>query len=181
MTRRRAAPAVDPFEVVLDIAAAAGTEEAGPLVSAVREHVAAGGDVASWVGAVQLAREVGALDPDAAFYLLDLLTEEALGDFLDTDFELIVLGEELEASEAREELGADDAFVVGAGPSNWEALNRAWERRFDLLRAALLVRLREPGMGILLRRDVEAFVDRSRRGWGKVIPATREPEPPVFA
>jgi len=133
------------------------------------------------VSAVQLARDLGALDADAAFYLLDVFTEEALGVFLDADAELEALSEEMEAAEARDGLGPDDAFVVGSGPSDWEALNRAWERRFDVLRAALLVRLHEPGMAILLRRDVDAFLRRSKLGWTKVIPSTREPVPPVLA
>ena len=181
MTRRRAAASVDPLAVVLDLADAAGTEDAHRLVAAVRGLVAGGGDVAPWAAAVQLARDVGALDPDAAFYLLDVLTEEAVGVHLGTDVELAVLGEEMEAAEAREELGPDEAVVVGAEPSNREALRRAWERRFDLLRAALFVRLREPGMALLLRRDLDDFLARSRRGWASVIPVTDEPEPPLIA
>jgi len=178
MARRRTTrDAVQPLDIVLDIADLAGTEEARRLAGAVRDHLRDGADVAPWVRAVQLARDVGALGDDAAFYLIDVFTEEAAGDLIDADALLPVVSAMMEAAEAREGLGPDESFFVGEGPEDWDALNRLWERRFDTLRAALFVRVGEAGMALLLRRDPEHYMERSRRGWRAILALTEEVEP----
>jgi hypothetical protein len=121
--------------------------------------------VAPWVRGIQLARDLALLDADAAYYLVDVLTEAAVGRGFDDDPTLHAIGAEMLAIERREGLGEDEAYRIGEAPADWRKLNERWEHRFDVLQADLLRQCDELTMAVELLKQPEDYRERSNQGW----------------
>ena len=162
---------------ILELAHAANSWQARTLLSGIRREIMMGADVAPWIRAIQLARDLAAIDADAAFFLLDVLTEEAMGQRIDEDPELRDIAAKMEAIERREGLVEGEAFIVNDAPADWQALNRHWERQFDTLRAELFRQNGEPQMAMDLALHPKGYDLRSKQGWQQLMAIEGEDDP----
>jgi len=150
----------------------AGSPVAGVLLWALRKRIATGrDDVREVVGYVQAMRDLGTLTPDAAFYLIAILTEEAMIARLDSDARLVALRDRMHAIERASGLGEDEAFRVGEAPEEWKAADTAWTAVFDELWAALLRELGEREMAWLRGHDESRFEERTMDGRAELMGA----------
>lgn len=171
------AKAPTPFDEILAIAQNANTEYAHELFVDIRDLIERGAEITPWVDAVQLARDVGALGGAESHFLLDRLTESAIGFETGTDEILVDLRDQMEAINRQHGLDEDDDFMLDDAPSDWLELNRQWDRRFQSLREVLFRRIGEPGMArdIVLRPD--EFEARSAEGWRALLEVPEEEDP----
>lgn len=158
-----------PFQRVLALANAARTPAARAIMRDIRGRLAAGESHVPWVRAAQLARDLDVISEDAALYLVEIFTEEAAARFIDEDPELRDLTARMKRVEDEHGLGEDEAFLVGQGPPEWEALNRRWNARFDQFHAGLLESLDEPAAAAEMRRHRERYSQRTAAGWEEMI------------
>lgn len=163
------APEESSFQKVLALATAARTPAARAIMRDIRARLAAGESHVPWVRAAQLARDLDVIGEDSALYLIEIFTEEAAARSIDEDPELRDLTARMQRVEDQHGLGEDEAFVVGEGPPEWEALNRRWNARFDQLHARLLESLDEPGAAAEMRRHRERYSQRTAAGWEEMI------------
>jgi hypothetical protein len=168
---------VIPLDVVLALANLAHTREARHILRDIREEIATGGDAASWARAVQVARDLGAIDPDAAFFLLGIVAEDTLLRRTGDDPTLVELTTAMEAIERREGLTEDEAFFVDDAPEDWAALNRRWEARARIIQAEFLRAVGEPAMAAQLQLRTAAYDARSRDGWRALLSISGEVDP----
>jgi hypothetical protein len=167
---------VTPLDRLLELAQAANRSYADDLLTDMRREIGTGGDLAPWAQAIQLARDLAALDADAAYFLLDMITETAVGLRIEDDPTVRVISDEMLAIERRDGLSEDEAYFLDQAPAAWEALNIQWERRFDVLQAELFLQYGERSMGTDLLTHPEEFRERSRRGWRMLLAFADEDE-----
>jgi hypothetical protein len=172
-------PPPTPFDLILAIVQHANTEYARALLGDMRELMETGAAIEPWSGAVQLARDVGAVGDDHAYYLLDILTESVVGLATETDEILLDFRDQMDAVERRNGLGEDDFYLLDEAPHDWLELNRQWDRRFRELRASLFRRIGEPAMArdLVLRED--EFLARSQAGWRALLAMPEEDDDPT--
>lgn len=143
------------LDQILALADFAGTRRARDLLQTIRNAVEHGADVVPWVSAVQLARSLGAITDTAAYYLIHLLTEEAMLRRSDTDDVLVGLRNAMEVIERANGLEDGEYWRTYEAPTDWQALNRKWEQRCDVIHAQMLRALDEHEIAndLLLRPD----------------------------
>jgi ArsR family transcriptional regulator, arsenate/arsenite/antimonite-responsive transcriptional repressor len=100
-----------PLDRLLEVADAANSLRGRDLLGDIRCEINDGAEVAPWVRGIQLARDLALLDADAAYYLVDVLTEAAVGRGFDDDPTLHAIGAEMQAIERREGLGEDEVYL----------------------------------------------------------------------
>jgi hypothetical protein len=162
--------ALPPEELLGRFIAGARSPRAGALLWALRTRIATGrDDVREVVGYVQAMRDLGTLADDAAFYLLAILTEEAMISRMDDDARLTALRDRMEAIERAAGLGEDEAFLIDEAPAEWKAASDEWSAVFDGLWAALLRELGEREMAWARLHDESAFEARTMDGREELI------------
>jgi hypothetical protein len=169
MTKKRAVDAPNPTEVLLALMEVGGSPEATDLLVQLRHSVAEGMPVEPWISAVQTLRDLGTMGADHAFWLIAILSEDAVASIIDDDPRLSELSRRMRDVRRNEGLGDDEDYFVGQGPPEWEQANKDWNRRFDQLHVDLLRRCGEPEMArlMVLRRDeYDARTERGRLAGG---------------
>lgn len=163
-----------PLDVVLLMAAEANTDIAGRLLNGMRASVEQDGDAARWIRAVLVARDTGALGDAPSVYLLDIITEAAVGRQTDTDPILVALAAQLREIERADGLDDDEAYLLDDAPAEWLELNRRWDSRFAQLRGALLTDSGESRLARLCQIRPEEFDALSLEGWAALMPGFRD-------
>ena len=160
-----------PLDVVLAMAVAANTDVAQTLLVSMRAGLHHGDDSAAWIGAVQIARDTGALEVAPAIYLLDIITESVVGRLTGTDPILLALDAQMREFERVDGLGENEAYLLGEAPAPWLELNARWEGRFTQLRVSLLEQAGESRLARLCQLRPAEFDALSREGWAALMPA----------
>lgn len=123
----------------------------------------------NWMKGVQLLRDTNAITDDAANYLLNLVLDNVMLSFTQTDPELLTLSAELHAIESAYGLGDDEAFVLDSAPPDWLAINARWDHRFDAIRADVLRSVGEDDLARMLIANPDEFDNRTRLGREELI------------
>ena len=141
------------LERILGINALAGTEDARALLHAIISDIEGGDDVAPWVQAVQVARELPALEDAIAWFMIDCFCEIMFRPLIQSDALLSAISAEMEALERAHGLGEDEAFLLDEAPPEYRALSTRWDHRADALQSSMLRTYSEDAMALLLLRD----------------------------
>ena len=90
------------------------------MLGDIRELIETVAVVEPCTNAIQLARDVGALGADQAYFLLDRLTESAVNRAIESDATLVDLYAQIDAVKREHGLSEDEDFLLdGHAPLEW--------------------------------------------------------------